>query len=126
MLTKYLHRLYDTINSRGDLKIEVLSYKKYSNRRGSIKGRIKFYNDSILEFSEQVVLRRGVIEKLRYTYHYQTKAEQLIFRYDNAPHHPHIVTHPHHKHVGPNIESALPPDLNDVLSKIDKIIYARD
>ena len=27
-----------------------------------------------------------------------------LLRYDNAPHHPEIETHPHHKHVGDRVE----------------------
>jgi hypothetical protein len=47
----------------------------------------------------------------------------LIFRYDNAPHHPHLSTFPAHKHVGSSVIDAEPPDLNDVLAEIDAIIY---
>jgi hypothetical protein len=112
--------------SRADALIEELDLDIQSRHSGGINGRLRFYDGSLLQFDETVLLRGRQIIKLQYTYHYQTKANKLIFRYDNAPHHPHIVTYPHHKHVGPNIESALPPDFNDVLSEIDKIIYARD
>lgn len=126
MLTKYLHRLHDTIHSRGDIDIEALTYKKYSNRRGTIQGRVKFYDGSLFEFSEMVTLRGKQIKKIRYSYHYQTSEQNLIFRYDNADHHPHIPTYPHHKHVGSHIEPAFPPDLSDVLREIDQIIYGTD
>ncbi len=26
-------------------------------------------------------------------------ADKMVFRYDNAPHHPEVATHPHHKHI---------------------------
>lgn len=39
------------------------------------------------------------IEKKTYSYHYQSATDQLIFRYDNAPHHHNIPTFPKHKHL---------------------------
>jgi hypothetical protein len=46
------------------------------------------------------------------------RLKQLIFRYDNAPHHPEIVTYPHHKHTPTAIELASPPHLVQVLQEI--------
>jgi hypothetical protein len=65
------------------------------------------------------------VVKWRYSYHYQDSEGKLIFRHDNAPHHPEIETHPHHKHVGSddNVIASQPPDLGDVLREIDEIIY---
>ena len=47
----------------------------------------------------------------------------MIFRYDNAPHHPEVTTHPHHKHTATGVEAATPPDLSDVLREIDAHLY---
>ncbi len=33
-----------------------------------------------------------------YSFHWQDKNENLIVRWDNAPHHSKIATFPHHKH----------------------------
>jgi hypothetical protein len=43
------------------------------------------------------------------------------FIYDNAPHHPEIVTHPHHKHVGPadRLAPADQPSLGQVLAEVE-------
>lgn len=123
MLTRYLYRLYDTITSRGDITIEHLDLDVQSKWSGVIEGRLRFYDGSLLEFDEGVLLRGRQIIKQRYNYHYQNSADELIFRYDNAPHHPHIPTYPHHKHVGSKVEPALPPDFNEVLHEIERIIY---
>jgi hypothetical protein len=55
-----------------------------------------------------------------YAYTY-LRDEQRIFHYDNAPHHPEIVTHPHHKHVGPEdrLAPADQPSLNQVLAEVE-------
>ncbi|MEJ5199337.1 MAG: DUF6516 family protein [Anaerolineae bacterium] len=47
-------------------------------------------------------------------------AGQRVFRYDNAPHHPEIVTFPHHKHIGPQdrVAPSDQPSLSQVLAEI--------
>jgi hypothetical protein len=123
MLKSYLARLYDTIISRGDVEIEWLVFADQAKLRGAIEGRLKFYDNSLLEFDEAVLWRDVQVDKLRYAYHYQNAAGELIFRYDNAPHYPNISTHPHHKHVDSEVEPAQPPDLSEVLQEIDRLIY---
>lgn len=34
-----------------------------------------------------------------YSFHWQDNSAQLITRWDNAPHHSHLNTYPHHKHL---------------------------
>lgn len=123
MLKSYLARLYDTIISRGDVEIEWLVFDDQAKLRGAIEGRLKFYDNSLLEFDEAVLWRDEQVVKLRYAYHYQNAAGELIFRYDNAPHYPNISTHPHHKHIGSEVESAQPPDLSEVLREIEGVVY---
>lgn len=43
---------------------------------------------------------------------------------DNAPHHPEIVTHPHHKHIGPEDRLAPvdQPSLSQVLAEIEDLL----
>jgi hypothetical protein len=50
--------------------------------------------------------------RVNYKYHYQDANRNLIFRYDSAPHHPHLAMYPAHKHVGDTVVEADPPDLN--------------
>ena len=58
------------------------------------------------------------IEKKTYRYHYQTNQKQMIFRYDNAAHHPHIPTHPDHRHADSGISESHKPDIEEVISEI--------
>lgn len=64
------------------------------------------------------------VRRVRYKFHYQRADGTLIFRYDNAPHHPGLSTFPHHKHVGNSIVPAEAPDLSEVLREIDTLIYS--
>ena len=43
----------------------------------------------------------GDIEEFDYSYQYIDPQGKRIFRYDDAPHHPEVTTHPHHLHKGP-------------------------
>lgn len=55
--------------------------------------------------------------RLTYAYHYQDKDNQLIFRYDNAAHKPHLPQ-PDHKHTATGIELSAAPTLMQVLDEI--------
>lgn len=74
-------------------------------------------DDSAL-YIRETVTREGS----RYSYHWQDKGENLIIRWDNAPHYPEIATAPHHKHLGskkdiaPSQETTF-EDIFEVISK---------
>ena len=62
-----------------------------------------------------------------YSYHYQNKEDERIFRYDNVSHYPYIFTHPHHKHEGTKqvpdrVIESLEPSLSEILEKIEDMI----
>jgi hypothetical protein len=78
-----------------------------------------------LEFTETLTEQGVVLIKTDYAYHYQDAEDTLIFRYDNAPHHPEVATHPHHKHASTGVEAASLPHLNDVLHEIDQHLYLK-
>ena len=126
MLNQYLHRLYDTIISRGYVEIERLDFDELPGRQGIVEGQLRFHDGSLLEFDEVVILRDEQIVKLRYAYHYQNESAEVVFRYDNAPHYPDILTYPHHKHIGSAVEPAQAPDLSEVLREIEQMIFSAE
>lgn len=62
------------------------------------------------------------VEERNYSYHWQDQNDKLLIRWDNAPHHKNISTHPHHKHENENIYASEEISLEDVLNKINIII----
>jgi hypothetical protein len=50
------------------------------------------------------------------------RAGRMLFRYDNAPHHPEIDAYPHHKHTSDGIIPSGMPSLQDILNEISAII----
>ena len=125
-LYRYFSRLHDTILSRQEIRVELLEMSersRHAGRSSEFYARLRFPDDSVLNVTEKLRVEHFLILKERYTYHYQTADNILIFRYDNAPHHPEIETHPHHKHIEKRVIAANPPDLSDVLREIDYYLY---
>ena len=82
-----------------------------------VNGKIVFYNGSILEFTESITP-----ERFKYRYHYMTAENNLIFRYDNVPHHHKIATFPRHKHYPSTIIESELMNLREVIEEVISII----
>ena len=121
-LHNYLARIEATLYSRQEITVRGLCVEPISATEAYIEDRLIFHDGSFLEIEEVLYLTDRRIEKVRYSYHYQ-KGDRLIFRYDNAPHHPELPTFPHHKHVGDRVEPCQEPDFHDVLREIDARLY---
>jgi hypothetical protein len=83
-----------------------------------------YYRLKILFENRSVLFVREYVDEMAraYSFHWQDENNELIIKWDNAPHHHHILTFPHHKHTSEgtfeNLEIALP----DVLAEIRKHI----
>lgn len=123
-LRQHLELIQTILDSRQEITVEFFRLQEIvPGREGIIEARLRFYDGSLLEFVEALIEHGVVLVKTDYAYHYQNARHQLIFRYDNAPHHPEISTHPHHKHTPDFIEPATPPHLGTILQEIDQILY---
>ncbi len=122
-LSEYLSDVTKTIDEYAKTSI-ILSSKVESDFRteriGFIKGKIIFIDDSKLFFTEYLDLRYK-IDKLTYSFHYQNKKANLIFRYDNAAHKP-SQEFTEHKHTGDMVVQSSVPELKYVLEEIIKEI----
>ncbi len=90
---------------------------------GLIRCRVTFWDGSTLNIYEVVSTELGYPVRINYSYTYLS-GDQLIFRYDNAPHHPEIVTHPHHKHIGlkDRLAPADQPSISQIIAEVEMII----
>ncbi|MFO1429305.1 MAG: DUF6516 family protein [Candidatus Competibacteraceae bacterium] len=91
--------------------------EKRSTSVGLITGKVIFIDYSEFHFMEYIEVTDQT-QCQTYRYHYQDKAKKMIFRHDNAPHHPEISTHPHHKHVGSEILESCQPTLSEIMDEI--------
>jgi len=103
----------------------VLSQELIIDNRGDVvlylKGTIVFTNQSEFHLKEYSI-SVPEFKKIAYSYHYQGANKRLIFRYDNAEHHPELENFPHHKHIGDKVFSAEEVSLNEVLGLIIDLI----
>lgn len=58
----------------------------------------------------------------KYSYHWQTPTGELMLRWDNAPHHPEIPTHPDHKHEGEQVGPSVRASVENVLAEIAVVL----
>lgn len=87
-----------------------------------VKIDIVFNDESELHTKEYFAKVIG-LTKVAYSYHYQDDNKELIFRYDNAEHHPEIKTVPYHKHLKDSISPADEIDLKNVLDEILRLLF---
>ena len=64
------------------------------------------------------------VTRLKYSYHWQNAGGDLLKRWDNVKHHPHLANAPHHVHLsdGSVSEDAETPDLIRLLSAIESCL----
>lgn len=58
----------------------------------------------------------------RYSYYWRTATNELKIGWDNAPHHTHLSTFPHHKHVG--CQNNLQPSSETRLEEVIAVMRA--
>ena len=80
-----------------------------------IKIKAILKNRSILYIRENWAL-----DQTKYSYHWQDSEGNLILRWDNAPHHPHLDTSPHHVHKGKKVLPSFRVCIDEVLVEIEK------
>lgn len=97
--------------------IEVLASDDFN---GILRCRVHFWDGSFLSLHETVSTELGYPVRIIYSYAY-IRNDKVIFRYDNAPHHPAIITFPHHKHIGEEkIAPTDQPGIAQILSEIEQ------
>ena len=76
-----------------------------------LRGSLLFLDSSVLEIAVFIIETHDGLTIGKYRFHYMNPHERILFRYDNAPHHPDIASHPHHKHVPNHVIPSRGPSL---------------
>jgi Family of unknown function (DUF6516) len=87
-IEEYFTHVYQLVQGLADVHAERYEEQILSVTRGRLRIRLRFSDQALLEMSEAVVLMAGEPRWLSYRYHYQDSSGAMVFRYDNAPHHP--------------------------------------
>jgi hypothetical protein len=120
---EYIETVKELITSYNDIiAIAELEEFEVTFNEGFIRGIVVFIDGSRLHFLEYIGIINNISIKLKYRYHYEDAEGNMIFRYDNAPHHRNIATFPHHKHVGNNVLPSREPSLSTVLEEVALMI----
>lgn len=106
--------------SKVEEPITLLTSDDYN---GLIRCRVYFWDGSFLDIYEVVSTELGYPIRINYAYTY-LRNNQRVFRYDNAPHHLEIATHPHHKHIGQKdrLAPADQPNLGQIFTEIEVLL----
>ncbi len=111
-----LQAVLNEANALGEVEVTTLQVDQRSALRGMVTGGLQFRDGSTLHFREFVDLSQTE-PKLTYAYHYQTDADTLIFRYDNATHRP-PLSQAAHKHTLTGVEVSSIPTLREIIDQI--------
>jgi hypothetical protein len=117
-IEEYFTHAYQLVQGLADVHAERYEEQMLSVTRGNLRIRLRFSDQALVEMSEAVVLTAGELRWLSYRYHYQDSSGAMLFRYDNAPHHPEIPTHPDHKHTWDQIVASSHPSIEQVLQEV--------
>jgi len=116
-IDEYFARVRQLIQAVPGVYAERYEEQILTSIRGNLRIRLQFSDQSLLEISEAIVLIGEESRWLSYRYHYQSPGTGLIFRYDNAPHHPEISSHPDHKHTRDSVVASPHPSIEQVLEE---------
>ena len=88
---------------------------------GFLDCRVLMIDGSELYVSEYFTVLENKIKRDKYSYHLQ-KNDELIIRWDNAPHHRELSTFPFHVHKKDRVQESQDMTVNDILEELSKTI----
>lgn len=71
-----------------------VEYDVKSRSIGIVHGMLGLIDGSTLQFMELINIKRDKVIHLKYRFHLMNVNDEMVFRYDNSPHHPEITTYP--------------------------------
>jgi len=120
----YFSEIQSLIRSSIFVENVDIEYEVKSRSIGIVHGILGMIDGSTLQFMELVNIKSDKMIRLKYRFHLMTVNDEMVFRYDNSPHHPEISTYPHHKHVkGEEVpRRSKEVGLKDVLLEIEEML----
>lgn len=122
MTTRYFEKIKKRIGELEWLIERVSIDTEYDEDAdlGIIGGSVTFKDGSIFHFKE-VLLGKS----REYRFHYMDERNNLISRWDTAPHHRELKTYPYHVHLSDGVKESKAVSLIDILDKIETVVVAR-
>lgn len=123
MIEEYFFDVERAIQEFPDVVSVTLKKRIYNIKQGYISSVIMFNDGGRLEFAE--VKDADVKSKIKYRYQYMDNGQNMMFRYDNAPHHPEVSTFPHHLHKGDEVNGCIEPSIGEILLTISGMLRTK-
>ncbi|MFZ2447568.1 MAG: DUF6516 family protein [Syntrophobacteraceae bacterium] len=122
LLRQYLEEVEFALLKIEDAYVEQYQEEILTPNRVNLRIRTRFFDGSLLELNEAVIVEADTLDHLDYRYHLQDGRNRLLFRYDSTPHFPEIETFPHHKHRQNSIISSTRPSISQVVEEAGAIL----
>ena len=119
MITEYFKSIEHLLSNSKLIADKTIGFKEFSSNEGMVTGRLLFLGGYSFNFMEYIQIGK---RRPKYRFNLSDSKGKLIFRYDNAPHHKEISTHPHHKHLGTQVKPSEEIGLAEVISEIEMMI----
>jgi hypothetical protein len=91
---------------------------------GYVEGEVLFVTGYRLSFFEFYYAVGNALDLDKYRYHFMDCNNNLVFRYDNAPHHKDIESFPHHKHLPNKVVSRDLLTFSELIKEIEDYILS--
>ena len=119
MASDYVEAIEGAIRGCEAVSTYSLDTAQLSPGTGYVEGEVALIDGSRPVFFE--LLRRAAtgLDRSKYRYHFMVGGNQLVFRYDNAPHHVELPGAPFHKHLPDGVTQCHVPDFAGVLAEIE-------
>ncbi len=117
MIRDYFETVNDTFSQCPFIFSQNLNFIVVDFDRGYWKGNFELREKFELYLFEYIILVSETTKVQDYRYHFQDDDENLVFRFDNAPHHPSLENFPNHLHFPEKVVAAEKPSLEEVLQR---------
>jgi hypothetical protein len=115
---EYYLGLQDVIHAAPFVLRSDLRFEEIDTNECYIRGVLLLVGGFELHIAEYVVTEPDVTRP-KYRYHLQSSSNELVARWDNAPHHPSVLTFPHHYHDAEGqVHSTRPVSIPEVLDAV--------
>ena len=118
MISGYFREVELRLKNAEIIADKSVDLREFSATEGMLRGRLLFVDGSMLEFMEYLKEEN----RLKYRFHLMDKKGNIVFRYDNAPHHKDVSSFPHHKHLPINVVESDEKSIMDILDEIEIMI----
>ncbi len=122
-ITERFSQILDAVERSIWVRSDEITFREIDEKEGYIKGILYLHGGYTLHIAEYVEIFHGQAKCAKYRYQLQDRRDELLARWDNAPHHEEIATFPNHKHCRDGeIVPSPEMDIFLVLSILDDVL----